>query len=239
MKLEQYEILARWDARIETPEMLAARFIQLIDRLAPLHPFFSDWIWVSMKGEPTMFESRRPRLVQAVTDNVTRDDWDEADPDDGYFAGVVNTYAEATPKSLSVGASGGSKVNANRAYIRTGRGAEPDPSVVTYEVFKSALLALAEIYDVDWCMAFPDDIRDLWPRAGLNLLAWMWYIRPEWVPLITPPKTAIVEHRPNGALFISATTDTFITANPAHLAVARDIEKALAPLNDLKDKSGF
>jgi len=236
VKLEQYEIRARWDARIETPEMLAVRFIQLVDRLAPLHPFFSDWIWASMKGEPTMFESRRLALEQAVADNVSRDDWDEADPTYGYYAGVVNTYAEATPKSLSVGASGGSKVNVNRAHIRTGRGVEPDPSVVTYEVLKPALLALAEIYDVDWCMAYPNDIRDLWPHVGLNLLAWMWYVRPEWAPLITPPKTAIVEHRPNGALFMSAVDETFITANPAHLAVARDIEKALAPLDDLTGK---
>jgi hypothetical protein len=32
---------------------------------------------------------------------------------------------------------------------------------------------------------------------------------------------------------MAATNETFITANPQHLAVARDIEAALAPVNAL------
>jgi hypothetical protein len=48
-----------------------------------------------------------------------------------------------------------------------------------------------------------------------------------------PPKTAIVEYRPNGGLLMAATDETFITANPRHLAVAHDIEAAIAPLNAL------
>jgi hypothetical protein len=54
--------------------------------------------------------------------------------------------------------------------------------------------------------------------------------------LITPPKTAIVEYQPNDALFMSAAAETLIIANPAHLAVARDIEAAIAPLNALRAK---
>ena len=236
MTLSQYTIYAFWGPRAETPEALATCFIQLIDRLTPLHPVFGDWIWVGMDGIPTSFELRRNDLAQAVAENVARDDWGEAEPRQGYFAGVVNTDT-TTPRSVSVGASAAHQYggyNANRAHIQTGWRVEPEPSIVTYAVFKPALLALAEIYEVDWCSAYPDDIMDLWPRKQLYRMPWMCYIKPAWAPLITPPKTAIVEHRPNGGLFMAATNETFIRANPAHLSVARDIEAALAPLNALR-----
>ena len=37
----------------------------------------------------------------------------------------------------------------------------------------------------------------------------------------------------DGGLLLAATDDTFRTDNPTHLAVARDIEAALAPFNAL------
>lgn len=52
-------------------------------------------------------------------------------------------------------------------------------------------------------------------------------------PRVTPPASAIVEHRPNGGLFLAATDEIFETANPKHLAVSRAIEAALRPLNEL------
>jgi hypothetical protein len=237
--LSQYKIYAFWGPRPESTEVLAARFIRLINQLTPLHPVFSNWIWVSLDGIPTSFESRRNNLVQAIADNVARDDWGKEVPREGYYAGVVNTDDKTTPRSVSVGASAARQhggYNANYADIQTGWRIEPDPSIVTYAVFKSALLALAETYDVDWCSAYPNDIMDLWPRGQLYRMPWMCYIKPAWGPLVTPPNTAIVEYRPNGALFMAATDETFITSNPAHLSVARDIEAALAPLNALRAK---
>jgi Immunity protein 52 len=43
----------------------------------------------------------------------------------------------------------------------------------------------------------------------------------------------LVEHLPNGGLLMSATTETFDVENPAHMAAARAIGAAIAPLNDL------
>ena len=41
----------------------------------------------------------------------------------------------------------------------------------------------------------------------------------------------MVERRPNGGLLMAATDATFDVDNPAHMAVARDIERAGAPLS--------
>jgi hypothetical protein len=238
MTLSQYTIYSHWGARAETPEVLAQRFICLIDRLAPLHPAFNNWTWVGRERVPRAFEPQRDNLPSAIAANVSRSDWDTPEPHMGYYARVTNTIGKTTPSSLSVATRGGAQYQscaANHGYITTGWRVEPDPSIVTYAVFKPALLAVSEIYDVDWCSAYPDDIMELWPRDQTYRMPWMCYIKPAWAPLLTPPPTAIVEYWPNGALFMAATDETFITANPAHLAVARDIEAALAPLNALPE----
>jgi hypothetical protein len=60
---------------------------------------------------------------------------------------------------------------------------------------------------------------------------WISYIGPRYAHLVTPPQSAVVERRPDGGLLMAATDETFVTANPAHLAAARDIEAAVAPFN--------
>ena len=48
---------------------------------------------------------------------------------------------------------------------------------------------------------------------------------------MTPPPGVVVERRPDGGLLLAATTDTFSTADPAHLLAARAIHAALTPFN--------
>jgi len=61
----------------------------------------------------------------------------------------------------------------------------------------------------------------------------MSYVAPAFAPLITPPPTAIHERSLAGRLLLSATQEIFRVDNPAHLAVAQDILKALAPFEAL------
>jgi hypothetical protein len=75
---------------------------------------------------------------------------------------------------------------------------------------------------------------DLWPKGRSRptlQLAWISYVTPRFAALFTPPRSAIVERRPDGDLPMAAIDETFVAANPAHLSVAREIEAAVAPLN--------
>jgi hypothetical protein len=121
----------------------------------------------------------------------------------------------------------------NSATIETGNRVVPDPTIIAYPAFKAALLALAESFDVAYCSAYPQQIIDLWPKGIILKIAWMTYLAPRFAPLITPPPSAIVERTPGGALLMAAADTTFSMDNPAHLAVARDINAALAPINAL------
>ena len=236
MTLSQYTIHGFWGPRRETPEELAIRFDRLIDRLARIDPVFGNWIWCGRQPEPIAFASIRSRLAEKIAAAISRGDYGEPIPLFGYGFGTINSM-KTTPRSISVDVFGGRAFRAdyyiNDATIETGWRVEPDPAIVTYPIFRAALLALAECCDVTFVSAYPWDLHDLWPNGLKFRFGWIHYVSPRFAPLVTPPHTAIVEYRPNGGLFMAATDETFITANPKHLAVARDIEAAIAPLNAL------
>jgi hypothetical protein len=79
---------------------------------------------------------------------------------------------------------------------RTSYGIAPEDSIVTFRLFRAALLA-----------------------------------SPRFASLITPPPPAIAERTAQGGRLMSATEETF--GCTIHLAVARDILKALAPFEAL------
>jgi hypothetical protein len=144
---------------------------------------------------------------------------------------------KAHPRSLALRINAGAWVNrgyfCNSAMIETGDNVVPDPSIIAYPAFKAALLALVESFDATYCSAYPQQITNLWPEDAHLNLAWMSYVAPRFASLFTPPPTAIAERTPQGGLLLSATQETFRVDNPAHLAAAQDILKALAPFEAL------
>jgi immunity protein 52 of polymorphic toxin system len=236
MILSQYDINAFWGPRPETPEGLAIRFVRLTSLLGRVDPSFGNWIWCGGQPEPILFDVVRTSLATKISESVARGDDGEPEPVYGYGFGILNSLT-TTPRSLSLRIHAGSQAKAsfysNTAYIGTARKMAPDPAIVAYPIFKAALLALCECFDVTFCNAYPKDVMNIWPVNQKFRLGWMTYVSPRFAPLVTPPKSAIVEYCPSGALFMAATDETFVTANPKHLAVARDIEAAIAPLNAL------
>jgi hypothetical protein len=114
---------------------------------------------------------------------------------------------------------------------------DENKAFINFPVVKAALLALALNWDATWCSAYPSDVMQFWPKPGrgqpMFRLAWISYLSPRFAPMVTPPPSAIVERTEAGGLVMSATAERFETANPAHLAAARDIFAALAPVNAL------
>jgi hypothetical protein len=122
----------------------------------------------------------------------------------------------------------------NDAKLLTRRKIIPDPAVITYEVFKAALLAIVDTWDPVECAAFPLAILNLVKKGRYFRETWIQYLCPWLASLITPPPSAIADRLPNGGLLMSAATETFDVENPAHMAAARDIAVAIAPLNGLR-----
>jgi hypothetical protein len=234
-KSRAYAIHASWGPRADTPEVIAPRFITCVDRLKLIHPAYDNWIF-SLDRKPKKFDALRADLPAAIATRVVRADDGEPTPIYGYWASVINDMKDG-PHSLSLrvkaGAHAPSEYFSNSAQIKTGYDVAPDPSIIAYPAFKAALLALVESFDATYCSAYPARLLNLSDKSRHLLLAWMSYVSPRFAPLISPPPSAIVERTAQGGLLMAATEETFQVDNPAHLAVARDILKALAPFEAL------
>src|SRR5258706_9498710 len=65
-----------------------------------------------------------------------------------------------------------------------------------------------------------------------SMAGWITYLAAPFAAKIAPPRSAMCE-QVDGGLLMSATQETFRLDNPVHVAVARDIDAALAPINAL------
>ena len=158
--------------------------------------------------------------------------------DAGYRVGARNTSdCNWGPRYVTLRGCVGSGADHLPRFIdlETDYGVVPDPELVCYETFRGVLLAISDVFEVDTVLALPFCLTDFWPweveddRACLDM-AWISYVGPRFAHLVTPPPTAIVEHRPDGGLLMAATSDTFDVDNPAHMSVARDIVAGAAAL---------
>jgi Immunity protein 52 len=247
-----FGIRAVWGARPETAEGLSVRVINMLDRLRDADPIYDNWMWVNKKIQKIDYDTKEEALENlqelafaTIKDNlpaeietkIARSDNGEPELVSGYQFYVYNS--QATPsRSISIYVDAGrrycSGVVLNNVWMTTNFYADADPTIVAFPAFKDAVLAIAEVFDAPWGLAYSSDIGKLWPEADAHYrLGWISYVGPRFAHLITPPASAIVERQPNGGLLMAATDETFSVSNPAHLAAARDILAAVAPLNAL------
>ncbi|MGB6176651.1 MAG: Imm52 family immunity protein [Methylocella sp.] len=229
-----HNIHAYWESRAETPDAIAARFVRLIDRLREIDPVFALWTCVATR--PRRFETMRDRFAEVVAEGLRKSDWGEPLPICGYSFSTL-TRGQPRNRLFSLWVHAGSTVPApfrNDILFMTSHGFIPDPADVTYEIFKPSLLAMVEAWDPVCATSYPDTLFGLVPGNTYFHEAWIQYLCPWLAALVTPPPApVIVEHLPNGGLLMSATTETFDVENPAHMAAARAIAAAIAPLTAL------
>lgn len=216
-----YAISARWAPRPETPAALSTRWLATACRLAAAGPFLRHWYKEENVEVALELSSLEREIASSRTDN-------------GYSFAVRSHPSGHGPFMLELSMRAGSTSN-NVVCLNTDHFAEADTSTHTYRVFRSALLAIAEEFDAERAFAFPSSLTRLWERSRIIHppfpIAWISYVAPRVAHLVTPPSTALTEHRPDGGLLMAATDETFDIGNPAHMSVARDIERSVAPLH--------
>jgi hypothetical protein len=232
-----YAVKAKAWGRIETPTTLAYRWVDLIKRLQDVDPSLANWYRYGEGDDPIEVELDPVAAARFIEAKVLRNDDGTPQPLYGYQCSAYNTPKPRGPDRLTLHmlAGGDDETNTDRISLDGDLGLAEDPTLLTYEIFRGATLALAESFDVFLASAYSWGLQNLWPRrqrsAPMLYAEWISYIGPRYAHLVTPPQSAVVERRPDGGLLMAATDETFVTANPAHLAAARDIEAAVAPFN--------
>jgi hypothetical protein len=234
-----YVIQAYWGPRRETPAQCGLRFRRMLDMLAPIDPAFNGWQFYGATRIWPMPTTAGNELARLIAERVARADDGDPTPINGYyFAGSTRASSDTSLLiDVHAGCYAPSVSLANTVGLETKPLNAANAAFITTPIFTSAILAIVRAWDATWCAAYPWEIIPLWPKPGPGQphfkMAWITYLSPRFGPLVTPPHLAIVDHTAEGGLMMTATEDRFDIANPGHLAVARDIEAALSPINAL------
>jgi hypothetical protein len=231
---------AKWGARVEPPNVLAGRFRRTVQQLKAIDARFDVWDWgdrqelleTEAESGTYPFEEIDKNLVQAIERNARAVDREPPDPLNGYWMSIGTKTGIFFTASASEGIRGGLPFTPFMNTAEFSLSPESDLSLINFEILRSVFLAINETWEATWSELLPDELRDFWTGYPVRV-AWMNYVSPHYAPLMMPPPSAIVEHRPNGGLFLAATRDVFDVAHPKHLAVAREIEAALQPMSDV------
>ena len=224
-----------WEAREETPQALADRFLRMIDAFAEIDPALRRWDCEYRR--PKTLESLRGRFAEHVAANMEGDFFSgTVYPEFGYRIGAF-TRDEPEGRSFSISFHAGATTTKNPYFNQVTMGSfgrsELDWSVVNHRIVRSVLLAIAYAWEPLHVAAYSDELF-----AGSRIKArlreaWIQYLCPRLAEKITPPTAVLAEKLPNGGLLMSATTEIFDVNNPEHMAAAADIAAATAPLNRL------
>jgi hypothetical protein len=129
--------------------------VNTLDALSRVDPIvFSNWEVMDFPAiESLPLATARLRIAAIIDNNVGRDDFGQPEPDDGYSAGA-STGHTLSPRRMSLRIDAGG-TNAGETDLEAGEyDMFPDPAVVTYPVFKGALLAINEIWPPSWAWAY-------------------------------------------------------------------------------------
>jgi hypothetical protein len=232
-----YLIRSAWPGQTQDPPSIGRQWLQLVDNLTRIDPVFSNWgIGDAALKDWVPLGEARERMAAIVAHDIWHDDYGKPNAFDGGYKLLARTDLHggdaAKPTSVSLRVTAGSNWR-NEAFINTGGyQIPPDPSIVTYPIFKAALLALIAAWPCAWAnaCAFKMDYWEASDAPGeepmpssIYHLSWMAYLSAERSAKLTPPAGVTWERTPDGGLLLIAAEERFDPTNPLHIQRSRAI----------------
>ncbi len=237
-KSPQYSVTAYWGPRPQDPKAQVGPFLRTLDQLSRIHPVFGPWYLFRRREGVPVAPLSEERVCEIIADGVGRSDIGTPEPLTGYQINAA-TGLLRVPNLIGLRIHAGNRAIAryfiNTAILTTEPLQQENAAFITCSVMKGVLLTFVAQWHPTWCGVQSSDLFGLSPEGGPPKfsLAWMTYVSPRFAPMVTPPRSAIVESVPGGGLLMIATEERFSASNPIHLSVARDIDSAMAPINAL------
>ena len=196
--------------------------------------------------------SARARIAEIVENYVVRNDAYEPDSDEGYHAHAA-TNEFTGPRVAGVSVNAGGKYDGG-IDLQFGRLWDPpDLTIVTYPLYKAALLAINAIWRAPWACAEAfrsgtisvpgveivpglvgtriDSVErvPLDPTFPYSIfhIPWIAYLSAEHAAGVALPSDILTERTPDGGLLMSATTQRLDPDNPEHVRRARIIAEVM------------
>jgi hypothetical protein len=260
-----YFIRSTWHGRVETPAAIGAKFLNTLDALSGIDRIFSGWkIYdfpnpcsgdlmtdsLNIKATPLAFA--RPRIAQIIENYVARDDFNEPIPSYGYNATALTSEIDG-PRVACLSVLAGGKREGRTMLEFGGYHIPSDLTIVTYPLYKAAVLAINAAWRAPWACAevfrsgtisVPDveivpglvatridsitqvPLDPMFPKSIFHI-PWIAYLSAEHAAGVTLTRDILTERTPDGGLLMSATTDRLEPMNPEHVRRARIIAEVM------------
>jgi Immunity protein 52 len=240
-----YSIRSELPLMSETPASIGEKFVDTLDALTRIDPtIFTNWEVMDLPAMSSLpLATARSRITELIESNVSRNDFGEPKPDYGGFSAVAfsDKVAESRRVHLRIHTGGKSE---RTTWLETGDWKVlPDPTIVTYPLFKNALLAINAIWPPVWASAnaFNVDYFEVPLAPGAPLfpysrfhIPWMGYLSaPLTTRMVLPPPEIVTERTADGGLLMVATEDRLDPTDPEHLRRARIIAETMI------DRTGY
>lgn len=243
-----YNIRSALPSNPESPVSLGAKFVRTLDALSSIDPtVFSDWQVMDYPARDSLpLAAARSRIAAIIDNNVSRDDFGKPNGYRGYSAGAYTDRGGLSPRGMSLRIRAGGK-NAGETNLMAGEyDMFPDAAVVTYPLFKAALLAINAIWPSAWTCAYafrsdfvkvpvnygdgvqgyrleslpPVPSDPTFPYSPFHI-TWLAYLSAPLAADVKLPPEIKTERTPDGGLFMIAAEQRLEPTDPEHLRRAR------------------
>jgi hypothetical protein len=221
-----YFIHSKLPRRDEMPAVIGPKFLDTLDALSGIDPLFTNWNVLDLPAMATLpLAVARPRISAIIENNVVRNDYDQPEPQSGYKAiGVTDNPTQSRVAKLRVAAGA---VFPGELGLEVGDFIYPtDPLIVSYSLFRKALLATSAIWQPTW--ASVDAFRTRYwekpivpgapefPYSPFHI-PWIAYLSPALSVRFALPADILTERTPDGGLLMTATKERLDPTNLEHL----------------------
>lgn len=249
----EYDIRSELPAVQESPASLGVKFVDTLDTLSRIDPsIFKNWVVMDLPARDSLpLAEARHDMSTIIERNVTRDDFRRPEPYYGYTANAfVGNVIKSRGIDLRIKAGGKSKGD---TWLQTGRwNVLPDPTIVTYPLFKAALLAINANWPPRWACAFafrsntvkvpvsyPGGVQGYsleslpmisseptFPESDFHI-PWFTYLSPPLTKGLVLPAEILTERTADGGLLMIATEDRLDPNDPGHRRRARILAETM------------
>lgn len=246
----RYFIRSAWKGRTEMPVAVGAKFLKTLDALSGFDPIFANWEVFNGNMSMLSLAAARLRIAAIVENGVIRDDFNNPVPTDGYYtSAMAGEFRD--PRGVNLRVKAGGRFEGNMELAFGEYDVVPDLTIVTYPLFRTAMLAINAIWRAPWtcaqafrsgAVAVPVDfgavqgkriesvtqvpIDPTFPDTIFHI-PWIAYLSAERAAGLTLAREILTERMPDGGLLMSATTDRLDPMNPEHVRRARILAEIL------------
>lgn len=230
-----YSIRSELPAHAEKPAALSRKFLTTLDTLSAIDPVFTDWQVMDYPARDSFpLATVRPGMPTLIEKNAKRDDWRVPHPEWGYSLGGYTDTTDPT-RSMHLRISVGAEKKKGDTHLELG--SPSDPTVVTYPLYKAALLAINASWPPPWACAYVFRVHyydeplapgaPLFPYSKFHI-TWIGYLSAPLAKDLELPPEILTERTTDGGVLMSAVEERLDPGNPEHLRRARILVETMA-----------